>query len=265
MTAVDAARVDADLVRQIDQRVADGGVSEDHGPSEVVRRLDELAADPEHVFARLARQRYPRTDPGVHEEMVVDLVMGHGSFEEAEVAALEAGGDVVGIGPGRLEAEALERVPAPVAQPGVAVGATAAEPGEHHVFVVAAQEDRLQTGQRGDFQEEIDDAARVGATVDVVAEAGERVARREVEALEQGIELAQTSVDVADDEGPPSHHRPPVRSARRVASSMMRSAPVYGSTVPEATSPSGPASAGTPRESGRLAGRARCYVIVDGS
>src|SRR5215831_6114627 len=40
MTAVHAARVDADLIRQIDQHVADGRVPEDHRAPEVVRRFD---------------------------------------------------------------------------------------------------------------------------------------------------------------------------------------------------------------------------------
>jgi hypothetical protein len=78
--------------------------------------------------------------------------------------------------------------------------ATAAEEAERHVLVIAAQEHRARRRARAPAEQQIDDAARVGAAVDVVADERDRVARDRRDRVEEPCELRHAAVDVADRE-----------------------------------------------------------------
>src|SRR5512145_3391021 len=63
--AVDAARVDADLVRQVGQDEALWGVAEHDRAGQRVRGGDELVADPEQILVLLLGERAARADARV--------------------------------------------------------------------------------------------------------------------------------------------------------------------------------------------------------
>src|SRR5206468_275395 len=109
-----------------------------------------------------------------------------------------------GLAPGHpgVEAVAAQRGRAAVQHPGLAVMAAAAEVGEAHVLVVAAQEDGRDAGALLEVHHGVNDRARVRTAVEVIADADQRVAGRGPEAREQRLELAGTAVDVADREEP---------------------------------------------------------------
>src|SRR5262249_39341416 len=67
---------------------------------------------------------------------------------------------------------------------------------EHHDVMVAAQSDELSGIAQ--LQELLEDAARVGATVDIIAQSDELVLRTQRDRLQQSLEDGGVPMDVAD-------------------------------------------------------------------
>ena len=178
---------------------------EDDRLGQAVRGQDELLADPEEVLLVLLIPRTIGADAGVHQQAAVGPVPEREPLEELQVLQREADR---GLAPGHpgVEAVAAQRGRAAVQHPGLAVMAAAAEVGEAHVLVVAAQEDGRDAGALLEVHHGVNDRARVRTAVEVIADADQRVAGRGPEAREQRLELAGTAVDVADREEPARHH-----------------------------------------------------------
>src|SRR5262249_23135015 len=140
-SAVDAARVDPDLVWEVHQYAPLRRVPEDDRVRERVTAPDELLADPEEGLGVLLLERAIGPDSRMDEEEAARGERLHEALEEREVLRREAVGRPRA---GRLwrDAVAPQRRGAAIAAPGLAPLPAALEVREAHRLVVALEENR---------------------------------------------------------------------------------------------------------------------------
>ena len=170
----------------------------------------EGIADPAEVGADLLGERHAGTDAGVDEEIVADRDVIEPGVEEGAVGGGDVRGDRVAellerrvvVGDG-VDAVAHQRLAAAVAVEELERGAVALGGAKQHLLVIALDERDARRGG-GERHRALDDAARIRAAIDEVAEQDQRrrggCARRvvRVDRGEQPVELVGAAVDVAD-------------------------------------------------------------------
>ena len=181
-----------------------------HDLAEVTVGLQELVSDPEQVLGALLLERDTRPDARVHEEIVALAMRHRETLEEASVARRQVLGELL-LGltekrgarehAGRLDAVAPESRVAAVHHPSPADREVLQE-SQHHLLMVTHERRHLQA--RGPVvHHPIDNRARVGSTIDVVAEENEPLGRLSMsgrilgDLREERLQQIGPAVDVA--------------------------------------------------------------------
>ncbi len=178
---------------------------------EVGARTEEPLADPQQVFRLLPLQRHARLHPGMDEGVIALLMQQRQPVQEVAMRARQKRVEFL-LRPHQLErprrrmrrvdAVARQRLPAAIGEP-VGTDRDIDEEAQHEVLVVALEVDRFESGGRR-LQEQVDDLARLGAAVDVIAEIDHDVARRRPVlgvGRDHGVQKREqvgAAVDVAD-------------------------------------------------------------------
>src|SRR5712692_5395740 len=77
---------------------------------------------------------------------------------------------------------------------------------QHHVFMVALQENIFRSAAPAEFEKKFDDAARGGPAIDVIADKHHGVSARRSNRTEHSRQFVNTAMDIADREQTPTAH-----------------------------------------------------------
>jgi len=114
--AVNQAGIDSNLIGEMNERIAVGGMSEHNGVGKIVEVEKKLLANPKEIMGTLPFEWHPGPYSGVHEKKPLPNIRHPKSHEKGDVVLWDAGSD---LAPTLAYPVAHERCLAPVIEKGV--------------------------------------------------------------------------------------------------------------------------------------------------